>query len=245
MITVSIVSHGHASWIEPLLQDLAACPEISRVILTVNIPDRTIPVPEELKDKMVRLCNTVPQGFGANHNAAFRECQTPYFCILNPDMRLLGNPFEGLLQGLDDRDVALAAPFSMDQEGRIQDSVRYFPRPCSLMMKAINGQEGRYQADRTQVRFPVEWVSGMFMLIRSLDFSRIGGFDERYYLYYEDVDLCVRLWKARRQVLACSDVKVVHEAQRASHHDWTHFRWHVKSLARYLLKYLFRLPRIY
>jgi len=244
MVTVSIVSHGHAAWVSLLLQDLTRCPEISRIILTLNVEDSGIEIPDGLSGKVICLHNIKPKGFGANHNGAFRQCNTPYFCILNPDIRLGTNPFPELLQAMNDSDVALVAPISEDRNGNIQDSVRYFPKPRSLLVKILGWNDGRYSAQSGDRPFPVEWVSGMFMLIRSSDYRERGGFDEKYYLYYEDVDLCVRLWKSGRKIVACPQVRVVHEAQRASHHNLKHLRWHLSSLMRYFYKYLFRLPRI-
>jgi N-acetylglucosaminyl-diphospho-decaprenol L-rhamnosyltransferase len=75
----------------------------------------------------------------------------------------------------------------------------------------------------------------MFMLFKADAYRNLGGFDERYYMYYEDVDICTRAWSTGLSVLACNTIKVVHDAQRASHQNPQHLIWHLRSMARYLV----------
>jgi len=76
-------------------------------------------------------------------------------------------------------------------------------------------------------------VAGMFMLIPTKIFQRIGGFDERYFLYYEDVDLCARLRVSGHVVRFCPNARVVHEARRQSHRSLRYLRWHITSMLRF------------
>ena len=95
-----------------------------------------------------------------------------------------------------------------------------------------------------QASFHPEWVAGMFMLFRSQDFARLGGFDEAFFLYYEDVDICVRAWKQGMKIVACPQVSVVHDARRDSHRSARHIRWHLASMVRYFFKHWGRLPHV-
>ena len=81
------------------------------------------------------------------------------------------------------------------------------------------------------------------MLFRSSAFMRVGGFDEGFFLYYEDVDICARLRQCGESILACPAARVVHTAQRASRYNPRYALWHVSSMARYFVKHLGRLPR--
>ena len=81
------------------------------------------------------------------------------------------------------------------------------------------------------------------MLFRSEDFARLKGFDERFFLYYEDVDICIRVWQLSLRVAACPRVSVVHHARRDSRRSLRHLRWHLESMGRYFLKHWGRLPR--
>jgi hypothetical protein len=82
----------------------------------------------------------------------------------------------------------------------------------------------------------------MFVLFRSADFARLGGFDERFFLYYEDVDICARAWKEGMRVATCPGVSAIHDAQRANRRDWRHMRWQLASMMRYLVRYTGQLP---
>lgn len=73
----------------------------------------------------------------------------------------------------------------------------------------------------------------MFMLFPRTVYEQLGGFDETYFLYYEDVDLCARLRKLGYRVGYCADVSVVHDARRASHSNLSYLRRHLASMARF------------
>lgn len=239
MIAVSIVSHGHGAMVSRLVGELAKCPEVTRIILTLNI-EEDVDVPEG--DGLVLVRNSQAKGFGANHNAAFARCEQTYFCVLNPDVELRGNPFPGVLQAMARQDAALGAPAVLDAAGRPQDSMRHFPTIRALIAKAVRGDDGAYSL-RPDVDFCPDWVAGMFMLFRTDDYACIGGFDPRFHLYYEDVDICARLWLANRRVVGTARVTVVHEAQRESWRRARFMRWHLASMVRYFVKHAGHLPR--
>lgn len=241
-VTVSVVSHGHAKMVEALLADVARSPLVDRVIVTVNLPEQDIVVPESLTGLIIWKKNHLPRGYGANHNAAFSFCETPYFCVINPDISYTGDPLPNLLVTLNNLDAALCAPAILGPDGHIEDSVRHFPTPCALITKVFGGSDGRYAFQIDDPSFSVDWVAGMFMLFRREDFARIGGFDESYFLYYEDVDICARLGKAGKRVAVCPQAKAMHVAQRTSHRNLRFMCWHLTSMIRFFLKHLGRLP---
>src|SRR5574337_2172469 len=93
LIAVSIVSHGHGALLPPLLADLAACPAVTAVILTHNLPEADLSWPAAAPYSLSLLRNARPKGFGAHHNAAFAHCTTPFVCVLNLDVRIERDPF--------------------------------------------------------------------------------------------------------------------------------------------------------
>ena len=228
--------------VEALLRDLVNCPEVTRVVLTINVPELEPEVPGSLAGLVIVQHNAAPKGFGANHNAAFAYCATPYYCVLNPDVRFDRNPFPVLLGSMRDG-AALCAPAVTTSVGEIEDSARHFPSFLGLLMKLLRVTDGRYQYVKSDPPFHPDWVAGMFMLFRAEDYRAVGGFDEGYFLYYEDVDICARLWKAGRPVLACPRAQVIHDARRASRRNLRYMRWHAASMARYLAKHWLHPPR--
>jgi N-acetylglucosaminyl-diphospho-decaprenol L-rhamnosyltransferase len=239
MITVSVVSHGHGAIVEELVMALSKLPEVSRIIVTHNIPELTT---IGFSNKVEVIDNPVPKGFGVNHNAAFGLCKDEFFCVINPDICLPENPFPVLLDTLIKRDSAVVAPAALSLDGNIEDSARRFPTPLGLFIKFLGLDDGRYLYSVGDEVFAADWVGGMFMLFRADDFKLVSGFDEKFFLYYEDVDICARLWKARRSVLVCPQVQVIHNARRASRRDLRHMLWHLASMMRYFSRHLGRLP---
>lgn len=245
MISISVVSHGQGALVYQLLSDLA---QISRetgfeVILTKNIPEQLPFAIDGYPFSIKVIENNSPKGFGANHNQAFMSALGEYFCVVNPDIRIAEEPFPRLLSTLTNENVGIVAPQVVDPDGVLEDSVRRFPTPLSLMAKLFRINDGRYSVPHDGKPYAADWVGGMFMLFRTEDYKLVNGFDEAYFLYYEDVDICTRLWKKGRQVMANPSVLVTHDARRTSRHDLRYVMWHIESMARYLLKHCWRLPR--
>lgn len=234
-ITVSIVSHGQAALALPLLAQLSAlcAPHIERVVLTLNLPESVDLTPLGLQFPVTTLLNAVPKGFGANHNQAFLHCESDWFLVLNPDIELTGDALGDLLANVtgvtDVTDVTAHARVAV-----IAPWVTEPPRPGHTPERdVITPWEvfvGQRLSDGERAR-PV-WFPGLFMLCRAEAFRAVTGFDERFFMYCEDFDLCARLglagWGLRRD----SRVTVVHRAQRDSHARLRYLRWHVGSLLR-------------
>ena len=234
-VCVSVVSHLQASLVKSLLEDIAAhCGDSVEVILTVNVDE---PLPFGVRDfdypvELVR--NDIPRGFGANHNAAFRLCRQRTFCVLNPDIRLAANPFPALIEELERDRAGVVAPRIVDPAGRIEDSARRFPTLWSLVAKAL-GRANTLDYEIGASSFSPDWIAGMFMLFGSDVFRAVGGFDAKYFLYYEDVDICARLRAADYDVRLVPAASALHDARRASRSDWRHRAWHLQSIVRYLM----------
>lgn len=240
-MTVSVVSHGHGPLVEQLINQVLEQAGVAKVLLTLNVPEN-LALPSS--NKLVLVHNTNPKGFGANHNAAFRQCDSEFFCVLNPDIVLSEPTFNGLIEGLRTAGAVLAAPAVVSTSGEREDSWRQFPTLVSLFRKAMGNDDSVISFDsNADLVFPA-WVAGMCLLFDAQAYRRLGGFDEGYFLYYEDVDICARIWKEGLRLVACPNIKVTHDAQRASHRNSQHMRWHTLSMARYFIKFAGRLPSI-
>ncbi len=239
-VAVSVVSHGHGRMVVNLVRQLLECAEVGLVIVTFNVPEVM-----ELTDdsRIVCINNENPKGFGSNHNTAFAYAQLPWFVVINPDVVLMGNPFPELLMAAAN-DVGIVSPSAVGVTGKPEDCWRHFPTLPKLALKLFGGSDGRYAlAEGALAAVEVDWVSGLCMLFPRAVYAKLNGFDERYFMYYEDVDICVRTWRMGLRVLACPAACLVHEGQRASRRNLKHMRWHAASLLRYLLTQSWRLVR--
>jgi N-acetylglucosaminyl-diphospho-decaprenol L-rhamnosyltransferase len=241
-IAISLVSHGHGGLTEQLVCSLLECSEIGQVILTKNIPE-SLRLPADERITLVE--NDSPAGFAANHNAAFDRCRFPYFCSINPDIAFSISPFAELLHRFEAAaDLVMVAPLVVSSNGGVEDSVRHFPTPIGILRKLVLGDRGTYAIQPGMADFGPDWIAGMFMLFRSEAYRRLGGFDSGFFLYYEDVDICVRIWRAGMRLLVCPTVTVVHDARRDSHRRFKYLYWHLSSMFRYFVKHMGGLPSV-
>jgi len=240
LVTISVVSHGQIDLIVKLFDDIATYLSLDQleVILTLNLPE-TLPFLESDYAflKMI-IRNQNPKGFGANHNQAFSHATGGFFCILNPDIRFNTDPFPVLLASLNDLTVGVVAPLIFSADEQLEDSARKFPTPFKIVCKALGGCKG-HDYVITEHAIQPDWIGGMFMLLPSKIFAQLAGFDEHYFLYYEDVDLCARLRLLGYEVVLNPQAKVFHYAQRTSHANFKYFRWHLRSMLRFFVSSVF------
>jgi len=239
-LVVSIVSHAQYPLVSALLDDLQVfcSKDIGLVILTFNV-DEQVDLASRKYDFPVKIVhNHTPRGFGTNHNAAFSIVQSDFYCVLNPDIRLTGNPFPALVELASQPSVGVVAPRIVTGSGQREDSARSFPSLRELFMKLAGGKSASV-ADGIGVTRP-DWVAGMFMLFSSRAYRQMNGFDEKYFLYYEDVDVCARLALAGYDRLVCQDVTVVHDARRSSHRNWRFAAMHLRSIFRFFMSDVYR-----
>lgn len=243
MISISVIVHRQAALAQKLLQDLDRFRETRlEVLVTVNVPEPISFSADDFHFPLTLMHNRRRKGFGANHNAASRHARGDFWCIANPDIRLQTNPFPLLMQSMTAHDTAVAAPFIVDGRGCLEDNVRRYPTPAGILAKAVGKKTGNAYAHRTEP-FRAEWVAGMFMLFKPDIYRAMGGFDEKYHLYYEDVDLCARLRLAGYTIRVCPAVSVVHDARRESHRNPRYMKWHLQSMIRFFLSRTYRQVR--
>ncbi len=233
-LVLSVVSHGQLQLLLRLLGDLRANVGTPfRLIITENIGDGPEVCGEDYPFPIKVLRNATPRGFGANHNSALQHAGDGVFCILNPDIRLNTDPFPVLLRALADRRIGFVSPLVLGPDMSQEDHARDFPSIFALLKKALGPASLTSRPHGEPIYFP-DWIAGMFILTRSSTMRELGGFDERYFLYYEDVDLCARLRDRGLEVAVCANAAVIHEARRQSRKNVRYALWHLRSALRFL-----------
>lgn len=186
-------------------------------------------------------------GFGAGVNVGVARTHTPYVAILNPDLEVEPGATKALLDVLGrEPDIAIAAPRIVTPDGKLYPSARTFPDMVDAAGHAFlhfvwrsNPFSRRYKMadwDHDSAA-DVDWVAGTHFVVRRTAWDAVGGFDEAFFMYLEDVDLCWRLqragWRTRYEPAA----QVVHAIGRST--DQTPYRMiavHHRSLLRYARK---------
>lgn len=224
-LVVSVISHGHGPYVQALLEDLAkfSATSVQRVVLTQNLHEAPPQPPTGGWPFILQVeKNERPAGFGANHNRALAGATEDFVCVLNPDVGLGGHdPFAALTQAAALQGVGCSYPVQLDKRGRLQDSEREVPTPLALLRRRLLG--------RSETR--VDWVNAACLVLPGAVWQDLGGFDERYFMYCEDVDFCLRL-RLRGLRLVKVPVQIIHAGQRASGRRLRHLTWHLRSLWR-------------
>ncbi len=245
-IHISIVSHGQWPLILHLLKDLVCLDSIDRLQLTItlNVSETTEVNLEDYPFPIEFIENKTPKGFGENHNMAFRhpplQEQRQYYVVINPDVRISDDVFSQLTVALGaNKQIGVIAPIVRNVDGEIEDSVRRIPTPWIILKKVFGVREVLPITDFRKP-FKPDWIAGMFMAFHCDVFEQLQGFDCHYFLYYEDVDICSRLWLNGLKILVDPSVSIIHDAQRESHRNFKFLRWHLTSMLRFFLSSVFR-----
>jgi N-acetylglucosaminyl-diphospho-decaprenol L-rhamnosyltransferase len=199
--SVIIVAHNSGKDIAGCLQSLRMhFPAPAEVIVIANASsDDTIGVIARVSPPVTFIRNNVNIGFGAAVNRAVAAATGDVVVLMNPDTRIL-QPFGEELESLfsPDPDMALAGVRLVDEEGRIRRSVWRSPSLFMLLCESVlpYSLSIRVTAMAPRESGPVPMVSGACMAVRRDILRELGGFDERFFMYYEDADLCFRIRKA-------------------------------------------------
>ena len=154
-------------------------------------------------------------GYGANHNVALRRASGRYVLLLNDDARVRPGTIDALRRTLDaDAGVSVAAPAVQTPAGELEATL--FPRP-SLRMDALGAvRPGRAPTIEPASPRAIGWATGCALMVRRDSVMKLGGFDEGYFMYSEEIDLCTRLADAGYRVTYVPEAVVVHEGQAST-----------------------------
>lgn len=240
-LAVVTVSYRSEEVLPTLIASLTAATsrEFVMVIADNSASSATKAIADEYGARYVPLNRNA--GYGGAVNAAVRSLGPEVRCILicNPDVRLLPGSLDHLVDRLDeDASIGAVGPRVLNEDGSTYPSARAVPSLRTGIGHALfaniwkgNPWSRRYRAESELSDTPrtAGWLSGSCLLVRRADFDAVGGFDEGYFMYFEDVDLGVRLAEAGRRNLYAPAARVVHagahstsvEAPRmiAAHHE--------------------------
>jgi N-acetylglucosaminyl-diphospho-decaprenol L-rhamnosyltransferase len=193
-------------------------------------------------------------GFGTAANIGFKESKGEFLLLLNPDVVVRPGAVTSLLEAMQSRpDVGIALPQLRNPDDSLQYSCRRFYTWNALWMR--RGPWRRCLASHPAVRrhlmqdwdhasvAEVDWGLGAAMLVRKRALPGSQLFDERFFLYFEDVDLCSRVHQGGWKVIYTPAAIMTHQHRRDSAQSGSSpAKWHhLRSLIKFLWKYRFRL----
>ena len=241
LVSASIVSHGDGEPLRALLTSLSMHEPADSIqlIVTDNLKHDLPDISPAGWQSILMLRPPHPRGFAANHNAALQSATGMFFCVLNPDVVFFESVFSALIHHLDRGEAAIAAPSLVDSQGGLQDSFRRLPSPWELVRRRLGRAALRPESVSGAIIRP-DWIAGTFMLMRSETFARLGGFDEHYRLYFEDVDLCTRARLMGLRILVDAGLRLRHDPRRASRRAGKYLFWHVQGAVRFFTSDVYR-----
>lgn len=197
--------------------------------------------------------NKEPYGFGKNNNIGVEAARGKYIAIINPDIILKEGALEELYNFMESHDdVGMCVPRLYNIDGTHQYSIRGFITPMLFLSRLLthgrdnsdNERVGRYLCKDIDVEKvqPVNWAVGAALFLRRDFYMALGGFDTDYFLYMEDEDLALRVWKSDRPVVYVPTSHMIHNHLRASSHLGKKALIHFKSLITFFRKHGLSVP---
>jgi len=221
------------------------------VVVDNDSPDRSgVRLAAELPDGVVVILSRRNGGFGAGVNIGVEALQTDLALILNPDTYFERNNMHVIRRMFDESPkLGVAGLKLVNPDGSLQYSARrFYSLPDIVARRTMLGKLGpmrRLERSHLLTRkwrqqpFEADWVMGTGFIVRRSAFEQVGRMDEGYFLYFEEVDLCARMWIDGWRVVAVPEVELVHEHQRSSAAGLLSRsgKTHLRSMARFFAKF--------
>ena len=238
IITWSIVIHNQGNLLKKLLDCFLKIDfKNYEFVITVNIQENLNFIKKYKNLDIEVIKNLKPKGFSENHNFAFTRSRGTFFAVINPDITFNNISFKQLTSVLEkDIKIGVCAPRILNPNGSTEDTSRRFPKIYDFIVRFY-----RKKSYKTYNKIDfVDWVAGMFMLFRKSTYRKVNGFDTRFFLYMEDVDICRKINFNNFKVAYIPYVYVTHDARRYSRKSLYYFLIHTSSILKYYYKYLFK-----
>jgi hypothetical protein len=217
-----IVSHNGKHWLEPALVSLFK--HMGEIELDVVVVDNGSDGSADYVEEHfpgVRTVRCPNRGFGHANNRGLEIADARYVLFINPDTEVLEGTLAELVAELDRQpQVGLAGARQLRRDGSLAPSIRRFPSARNMFAEALGVERirgarrifGERELDPREYerQRPCDWTSGSFMLARAAALEDAGNFDERFFLYSEETDLCWRLKQHGWEVVHLPQMTICH-----------------------------------
>ena len=184
-------------------------------------------------------------GFGRGHNQILKliEGKSDFHLVLNPDVEFEGNIFKKLFSILENNEkTAMISPKVLNNDGSLQFTCRKNPTIKEMISRRLGinkeyVEEREYRNIDLNKSFTPEFIYGCFMLFKTKDFIYVGGFDNRYFLYLEDADLCREVRRHNKELLYFPEVEIKHLHRKGSSKRLKLLFYHIASAYKYFRKW--------
>ena len=240
---ISVVNHHH----DDLIIECNTLSKLSNQY-EIIIKSNTVPTPALKKyceESQIHLLTSHKiTGFGANNNEVFKFCISQlkmqpddYFLVLNPDVIISGTEIKSLLKSASDynADISAINLYRNKTKTEYDNSIRHYH---SLLnpLKSLIGLPRHDIYDKSAIKQPIviDWAAGSFLLFKTRCYQDLNGFDEKYFMYFEDVDICKRANKKGNTVMYFPQIEAIHLAALSNRKLFSkYFILYMRSLIKY------------
>jgi hypothetical protein len=210
--------------------------------------DDTVNIVKKYSDVIV-MTNSKNYGFATANNKGFKIARGEYVVVLNPDVNFTKetNVIKMIEYFKETHDAGIIAPKLYYRNGDVQENARSFPNIWVLLIRGLKLENrfSRYKFyknkvsnNNSEIVKSVDWVIGAFFLIQRKLLVELNYFDPKYFMYYEDADLCLRAAKKGYRVIYYPFVSAIHDYMRESSKKYfSKLKFiHIQSVIRFYSK---------
>jgi N-acetylglucosaminyl-diphospho-decaprenol L-rhamnosyltransferase len=227
-LAIVIVSYNSAEWLSPCLRSVYAHAgdiDLEVVVVDNGSTDGSTEL-VEANFPAVKVVHAENRGFAYGNNLGVRAVQSRYVLFLNADTEVLIGAFSDLVAALDERpEVGLAGVRQLTPEGELYPTIRRFPNALRTFFEALGSERFPFRASwlgERELDFLLyeqetqcDWTSGSFMVARADALAAAGPMDERFFMYCEEPDLCLRVKRAGWEVRHLPFMTIIHHAGKS------------------------------
>ena len=259
MISIVTVGMNHKKYIEALYGSLYGegklVSEFEAIYVDNCSTDGSVKWLQENCPQVKIIVNSEPLGFGENNNKGVMASKGDYIGIVNPDIVFTEGCLTKIVNMIKTNlgSNSIVAPKLLNPDGTVQYSVRKFVTAGIMLRRWIswenddskNSKVSEYlckDIDQTKTQ-EVDWAMGAALFMNRETYAQLGGFDQRYFLYMEDEDLCLRAWKQKIPVIYYPEIEMIHNHLRGSTRLSRKTFLHLQSLVKYFWRHGFNVNR--
>lgn len=250
MISFITVGMNHRRYIEALYESLYKEGRVAETLIESIYVDNcssddSVRFIRENYPQVKIIENVEPIGFGENNNKGVMASTGNYIGIINPDIVFIKDSLAKIMNL--DLNQGVIAPKLLNPDGTVQFSVRKFVTLKMMLMRWLSGENDKtdnhtvseylckdiYQTKKQAV----DWAMGAALFMSRDTYAQLGGFDQRYFLYMEDEDFCLRAWKQNIPVIYDPQIELIHNHQRGSIHIGKKTIYHLSSLFKFFRRH--------
>ncbi|MBI5045178.1 MAG: glycosyltransferase family 2 protein [Candidatus Levybacteria bacterium] len=219
MVSIIILSYNRSDLLKECLSSIYNNVKNNFEVIVVDnaSSDDSIEVVKKNFKKVKLIQNNENAGFAKGCNIGAKNATGEYLLFLNSDAELENDPLPALLKTFDEnKDAGIVGGLLLNHDNTLQRSFGNFYFIKNIFILLFRGEKGELERYKSSITLKTDWVSGGFMMVNKEVFQSVGGFNESYFMYIEDMDLCYRVKKIGKCVYVNPHAKVKHLGQGSS-----------------------------